>query len=267
MPYYNMSNYIVLTENDESNWEDETGVLYHYPTRYQKLVNVGTRVVYYKGKIKDNSFQTKRLSNQPHYFGTGIIESIIPDSNSKKNLFAPIADFKLFNEAVAFKGEDGYLENKANEVSFNYFRGNGVRALSESEFNNIVNKSDLLDQILVEPDAKYETAHTSNVLEGKKVAFYTTKYERNKSNRDKALKIHGYSCCICNINFKESYGEIGEGFIHVHHVKPLYSLDEEVVIDPSKDLVPVCPNCHAIIHRKKNQILSIDEVKQIYRGK
>ena len=259
-----MTNYIVLTENDESNWEDQTGVLYHYPPRYKNLITIGAQVVYYKGKLKDLKYQAKRLSGEPHYFGTGTIVKVIQDTNSK-NLFATIADFKLFNEAVTFKDDTGYLERKANEVSYNYFRGNAVRALSEIEYNNILNKSDLLDQVLVEPDAKYETAHTSNVLEGKKVAFYTTKYERNKSNRDKALKIHGYSCCICNINFKESYGEIGEGFIHVHHVKPLYSLDEEVVIDPTKDLVPVCPNCHAIIHRRKNQILSIDDVKKIYK--
>ena len=243
-----MTNYIVLTENDESNWEDQTGVLYHYPPRYKNLITIGAQVVYYKGKLKDLKYQAKRLSGEPHYFGTGTIVKVIQDTNSK-NLFATIADFKLFNEAVTFKDDTGYLERKANEVSYNYFRGNAV-----------------LDQILVEPDAKYETAHTSNVLEGKKVAFYTTKYERSKSNRDKALKIHGYSCCICNINFKESYGEIGEGFIHVHHVKPLYSLDEEVVIDPTKDLVPVCPNCHAIIHRRKNQILSIDDVKKIYKS-
>ena len=257
-----MTNYIVLTENDESNWEDQTGVLYHYPPRYKSLITIGAQVVYYKGKLKDLKYQSKRLSAEPHYFGTGVIVNVIQDTNSK-NLFATIADFKLFNEAVTFKDAAGYLESKANQVSYNYFRGNAVRVLSEDEYKNIVNKSDLLDQILVEPDAKYEAAHTSNVLEGKKVAFYTTKYERNKSKRDKALKIHGYSCCICNINFKERYGEIGEGFIHVHHVKPLYSLDEEVVIDPSKDLVPVCPNCHAMLHRKKGFLMTIEELRSI----
>jgi 5-methylcytosine-specific restriction protein A len=51
----------------------------------------------------------------------------------------------------------------------------------------------------------------------------------------------------------------------VHHVKPLYELDAEVVIDPVNDLVPVCPNCHAIIHRRKNIVISIDEMKQLYK--
>ena len=75
--------------------------------------------------------------------------------------------------------------------------------MSETEYNNIVNKSDLLDQILVEPDAKYETAHTSNVLEGKKVAFYTTKYERNKSNNHNNKDIEYLSSK--NIDFSHSH--------------------------------------------------------------
>lgn len=53
------------------------------------------------------------------------------------------------------------------------------------------------------------------------------------------------------MNFKDKYGEVGEGYIQIHHVKPLYSLDEEIIIDPLTDLVPICPNCHSIIHRKK----------------
>lgn len=42
-----MTNYIVLTENDESNWEDQTGVLYHYPPRYKNLITIGAQVDYY----------------------------------------------------------------------------------------------------------------------------------------------------------------------------------------------------------------------------
>jgi len=70
---------------------------------------------------------------------------------------------------------------------------------------------------------------------------------------------------VCNINFRDSYGEIGEGFIHIHHVNPLHTLDEEVLIDPVKDLIPVCPNCHAMIHRKKDKVISIDELRHLYK--
>jgi 5-methylcytosine-specific restriction protein A len=98
------------------------------------------------------------------------------------------------------------------------------------------------------------------VTEGKQIQYFVTKYERIKAYRDQAIKIHGYSCKVCSINFKEKYGELGEGFIHIHHVQPLYSLNEETIPDPKNDLVPVCPNCHAMIHRQKPS-LTIEELK------
>ncbi|WP_420822966.1 HNH endonuclease [Vibrio variabilis] len=55
---------------------------------------------------------------------------------------------------------------------------------------------------------------------------------------------------MCNINFGEVYGDIGAGFIHVHHVTPLSKIKQEYTVDPVKDLVPVCPNCHAMLHQK-----------------
>lgn len=267
-----MSNYLVITENDESDWDDKTGLEYHYPSKYKGKIRKGVVVIYYKGRIKDLKYQSMRLSNEPHYFGTGIIGDIRSEFGTN-NLFAKILEFKMFNEAISFKEGDKYLEDKANDWKLsnpqaNYFRGNAVREITTDEFIKITSKAKLLDQQLVEPYADYEELHNTYVKEGKKVGYYTTKYERSKSNRDNALKIHGYNCCICNINFKDTYGDIGEGFIHIHHVNPLFSLDSEVVPDPLTDLVPVCPNCHAIIHRQKGKVISIDEMRQLYsKGK
>ena len=88
------------------------------------------------------------------------------------------------------------------------------------------------------------------------------KYERSRINRVVCLEIHGSSCCICKVNFGEKYGVLGEGFIHVHHIIPLSEMGEEYSLDPSKDLIPVCPNCHAMLHRKQPAILP-DELKRI----
>jgi len=117
-----MPNYIVITENDESKWDDQTGVKYHYPTKYKGMIKEGNIVVYYKGRLRDVEFQTKRLSNEPHYFGTGVIGNIEQELGTK-NYFASIIEFKLFNEAVPFKENDRYLELKANDLKVNYFRG------------------------------------------------------------------------------------------------------------------------------------------------
>lgn len=258
-----MEKYLVLTENDESQWDDQTGIKYHYPSKYKSKIQTGTKIIYYKGRLKKQVFSSMRLSNDPHYFGTGVIGKV-EQQNGTNNYFASIANFKLFNEAVSFKNQQGYLELKANSFKGNFFRGNAVREITNEEYENIISKADIIDQTLNDPLADYNETHSNKIIEGKKISFYSTKYERSKYNRDMALKIHGYSCCICSINFKEKYGEIGEGFIHIHHIKPLYSLEEEVIIDPANDLVPVCPNCHAIIHRNKGKILSIKEMKEMY---
>ena len=99
--------------------------------------------------------------------------------------------------------------------------------------------------------------------EGKKVAYYTTKYERKRQYRDAAIRIHGCKCTVCGFDFAESYGDVGKGFIEVHHVKPLYSLDEETIPNPATDMVCLCPNCHRMIHRKKDGIMTVDELKEI----
>jgi 5-methylcytosine-specific restriction enzyme A len=49
----------------------------------------------------------------------------------------------------------------------------------------------------------------------------------------------------------------------VHHVKPLSTIKEEVEINPETDLVPVCANCHRMIHRRKDDVLTIEELKSI----
>ncbi|AZU62566.1 HNH endonuclease [Neobacillus mesonae] len=91
--------------------------------------------------------------------------------------------------------------------------------------------------------------------------YYGKRYERNPENRKKAIEIHGLNCVACGFNFEEIYGERGKDFIEVHHVNPLNTIGEEVVIDPEKDLVPVCSNCHRMIHRRKDDVLSVDELK------
>lgn len=257
-----MSRYIVITENDESDWSDQTGVVYHYPPRYKKLIEPGVKVLYYKGKLVNNLYKSKRLSSLQHYFGIGKIGKVWRDENSK-NYFASIEDFRLFDEAVYFKNESGYLEKLANGLKYNYFKGNGVRPLTEDEYNTIVQLAHLKNPVLTSAEEEFEVSHTTMAPEGKQIQYYVTKYERVKVYRDKAIKIHGYSCIVCGINFKEKYGILGEGYIHIHHVRPLHSLTEEVIPDPKSDLVPVCPNCHAMLHRKKGVIVSVDELKEI----
>ena len=86
--------------------------------------------------------------------------------------------------------------------------------------------------------------------EGKKYDVVTSRYERSPVNRVLCLAKYGYSCQICGFDFFQKYGDIGKDFIHVHHTVPVSQMGENYQVDPLKELIPVCPNCHAMLHRK-----------------
>lgn len=101
---------------------------------------------------------------------------------------------------------------------------------------------------------------TESFMEGKSKEVTQTRYERNPQARKTCLRHHGYSCQICEFNFEKTFGEIGKGFIHVHHINAIAGIGKEYEIDPKNDLIPVCPNCHAMIHSKR-PAFTIDEIK------
>lgn len=86
-------------------------------------------------------------------------------------------------------------------------------------------------------------------------------YERDPRARQACLQLHGSFCSICGFDFETTYGEIGKGFIHVHHLRQLSEIGEAYEVDPLRDLMPVCPNCHAMLH-KQIPAYSIEELKE-----
>lgn len=90
-------------------------------------------------------------------------------------------------------------------------------------------------------------------------------HERNADARIACIKHHGCMCVVCGFNFETVYGEVGRGFIHVHHLTPLSQIHGEYNVDPIEDLKPVCPNCHAVIHRRTPPF-TIDEIKELVNG-
>lgn len=101
-------------------------------------------------------------------------------------------------------------------------------------------------------------------LEGMRTKTEGTKVERNSAARQACLEIYGFGCAVCEINFADKYGTHGDGFIHVHHLNPVSATSGEYAIIPEVDLRPVCPNCHAMLHRGRGAVpLSIEELKVI----
>lgn len=85
-------------------------------------------------------------------------------------------------------------------------------------------------------------------IEGTAIQYLATRYERKKLNRDACIRIHGTRCHGCGFDFGAFYGELAEGYIEIHHIESL-AASGEVHINPATDLVPLCSNCHSVVHR------------------
>lgn len=110
-----------------------------------------------------------------------------------------------------------------------------------------IEKVEKRDTLLTEGDEK--------LVQGKR-------YERNPVARKICIEEHGCRCAVCGFDFEEQYGLIGRGYIEVHHIVPVSSIGYEYTIDPEKDLIPLCSNCHSMIHRRNPPFLP-DELKKI----
>lgn len=98
--------------------------------------------------------------------------------------------------------------------------------------------------------------------EGAKIRVETNRYERSRINRGACIELHGDSCLACKFNFGETYGEAGRGFIHVHHVTPVSKIGPDYRVNPATDLIPLCPNCHAMAHRF-DPPASVEELRKL----
>lgn len=96
--------------------------------------------------------------------------------------------------------------------------------------------------------------------EGTPRSVILTRYERDPGARAACIAHFGVKCHACGFDFESVYGQLGKGFIHVHHVVELSKVRKKYIPDPKKDLLPVCPNCHAMLHRT-DPALTITQLK------
>jgi predicted HNH restriction endonuclease len=121
--------------------------------------------------------------------------------------------------------------------------------------------SDLTESLReVEKNKKKVEVFDENIIisEGEKRITQVAVYERSKRLRDEAIRYfttdNRISCQCCTFNFEDFYGkEIGKGFIEIHHTKPIFKYKDEdinsTLEQAVKNLIPVCSNCHRMIHR------------------
>lgn len=112
--------------------------------------------------------------------------------------------------------------------------------------------------VIIYPD---DVTDVKDYKEGKTKTVTVNIYERNVEARNECIAHYGAKCQVCSFSFADNYGDIGAGFIHVHHLRELSSIGKEYDVDPIKDLIPVCPNCHAMLHKRK-KAYTIGELKE-----
>lgn len=253
--------YAAITENDESQWDDEPGVRYHFPKRYAKFLPPGTFVVYYKSWIKNRIFASSRLTKNRHYFAFARIGSVSPDTASTKgDLFAAIEDYRPLDLPVLAKSNGEQFEEIPDSRASNYWR-DGVRPITEKVYRRIRQAAGLDDRNVFNDSLQGKPSSLESGVEGQPKKRFVTTYERNPALRARAMELHGTTCAVCEFNFGTFYGEAGAGYIHIHHVKPVSELGGPSIVDPSTDMTPVCANCHAIIHRRRDKTLSVIELR------
>ena len=103
--------------------------------------------------------------------------------------------------------------------------------------------------------------------EGKTKQVLINNYERNPIARKKCIEHYGMNCQVCGFNFETKFGVLGKDFIHVHHKIDLATVGKEYSINPITDLIPVCPNCHSMLHKKRPIAYTISELKKIIAEK
>lgn len=119
------------------------------------------------------------------------------------------------------------------------------------------------------PPALADVDQSQSILEGNPRLVAHLRRERNsaivKAKKDAILRVTGKLCCeACGFDFKEVYGEFGDGFCEVHHLQPLAKADG-VVKTELGDLAIVCSNCHRIIHRTDPMLSISNLAKHIQR--
>lgn len=103
------------------------------------------------------------------------------------------------------------------------------------------------------------------LTEGKATKVTVNRYERNLKARLECIKHYGDKCFICDFDFGQQYGDMAKGFIHVHHLKSLAEINGEYVVNPVTDLIPVCANCHSVIHLTR-PAMTVDEMKRLIKA-
>lgn len=217
----------------------------HWVQHNNKSVSIGDIIYIYESK------PTQRIILKTQVIGRDIYSYHIDDSKYS----ASDIDFSSKGPWLTLR----LIENIDTCISLKDLHELGLKGNIQSLRRLDDDMANALDFLIRD----YSELTSILVTEGKKTKVYSTRYERSTKNRQAAILIHGLNCKACGFNFEKKYGTLGHEFIEIHHKNPLYLNNTEINIDPRNDLVPLCSNCHRMIHRDKYNVLTVEHLKKI----
>lgn len=162
-----------------------------------------------------------------------------------------------------------------------YLKAKGVRVLADYRKHLVESLTEevdpevagVMEEIVKEVSGEHDTHPGSTILptelldpgalvEGATKTVTVNAFERSGKARQRCIAHYGARCFVCNLALGELYGSIGKDFVEVHHVVPLSEVGESYEVDPIRDLRPVCPNCHSMLHRRVPPLLP-EELRDI----
>lgn len=188
-------------------------------------------------------------------------------SKVKYSLNWATESMKMFYDALKprldnyFEPQDNLsINEKEPEIALNEIKINNVA----DSYENLDISKNIKEYDTEEIEENYFEENYELATEGQKISVQLTRYERNPKNRAIALQIHGTTCLACGFNFNDFYGsDLAKNFIEVHHINPVS--EGEFEVNPKTDLIPLCSNCHSIIHKETIRPSSIEEIKNRYK--
>lgn len=184
-------------------------------------------------------------------------------------------DFSIGHRFITYNGlsvEMVSLNPNGGSADYGYYlivrevTRSGLGKKTDVSAQNQIDKLYFNQDLTTEFLSSHETSDKNTYIEGAVKQVLVNKYERDLKARDECIKHYKCVCNICGFDFHQHYGTYGEGFIEVHHIKPLHQIKASYVVNPIKDLIPVCSNCHSILHRGKEP-LTVTELKAIFYGR
>ncbi len=225
--------------------------------RTSRKIRAGDRAVLYRqhhdrGLVASGVF-TSEVYPDPHWDGSGRL------ANWTDVVWDTVLDYE---DRLPLE----VLRDKIPEVNWDHFQGGGWEVVEPPVRRKL---SDLwarhTGQVSFRSPDEPRRLDDLAFPEGAVHRVAANRYERDRRARKACLNHWGYRCAVCNFSFEERYGSIGKNYIHVHHTLELSQAPADYYVNPIDDLRPLCPNCHAMIHRGTGRALTIDELKHVLR--